>query len=76
MTLTMTALGIDRLSVEDRLALVHEIWDSIAAEPRNTYLSDAQRDELERRVAEHERNPQDVVPWEQVKADALTRFQQ
>ena len=76
MTLTMNALGIDRLSVDDRLALVHEIWDSIAAEPRNTYLSDAQRDELERRVAEHERNPQDVVPWEQVKADALTRFQQ
>ncbi len=76
MTLTMNALGIDRLSVDDRLALVHEIWDSIAAEPQNTYLSDAQRDELERRVAEHERNPQDVVPWEQVKADALTRFQQ
>ena len=76
MTLTMNALGIDRLSVDDRLALMHEIWDSIAAEPRNTYLSDAQRDELERRVAEHERNPQDVVPWEQVKADALTRFQQ
>ena len=76
MTLTMNALGIDRLSVHERLALVHEIWDSIAAEPRDTYLSDAQRNELERRVAEHERNPQDVVPWEQVKADALTRFQQ
>lgn len=76
MTLTMNALGIDRLSVEDRLALVHEIWDSIAAEPRNTHLSDAQRDELDRRVAEHERNPRDVVPWDQVKADALTRFQQ
>jgi hypothetical protein len=27
-------------------------------------------------VAEHERNPRDVVPWDQVKADALTRFQQ
>jgi hypothetical protein len=25
-------LGIDRLSIEDRLALVQEIWESIAAE--------------------------------------------
>jgi putative addiction module component (TIGR02574 family) len=75
MTSTMNALGIDRLSVEDRLALMHEIWDSIAAEPRASHLSDAQRDELERRVAEHERHPQDVVSWDQVKADALTRFE-
>lgn len=75
MTSTMNALGIDRLSVEDRLALMHEIWDSIAAEPRDTHLGDAQRDELERRMAEHEQDPQDVVPWGQVKADALSRFQ-
>jgi putative addiction module component (TIGR02574 family) len=72
---TMKDLGIDRLSVEDRLALMHEIWDSIAAEPGRTHLSDAQRRELERRLAEHEANPGDVVPWEQVKAEALARFQ-
>ena len=75
MTSTMKALGIDRLCVEDRLALVYEIWDSIAVEAGHTHLSDTQRDELARRVAEHERDPQDVVPWAQVKADALTRFQ-
>lgn len=75
MTLMMNALGIDRLSVEDRLALMHEIWDSIAAEPRDSHLTDAQRDELQRRVGQHERDPLDVVPWDQVKADALSRFQ-
>ena len=64
----MKALGIDRLCVEDRLALMHEIWDSIAAEAGHTHLSDTQRDELARRVAGHERDPQDVVPWAQVKA--------
>jgi putative addiction module component (TIGR02574 family) len=72
----MKDLGIDRLSVDERLALVHEIWDSIAAEPGHTSLTDAQRRELERRIAEHEANPGDVVPWEQVKAEALARFQQ
>lgn len=73
--MTMKDFGIDRLSVEQRLTLVQEIWDSIAAEPGHTSLTDSQRQELERRLAEHEANPGDVVSWEQVKAEALARFQ-
>jgi putative addiction module component (TIGR02574 family) len=71
---TLQALGIDRLSVEDRLALVMAIWDSIAAEPHPPLLTEAQRQELQRRLEDHEANPDDVVPWEQVKAEALARF--
>jgi putative addiction module component (TIGR02574 family) len=73
--MSMHDLGIDRLSLEDRLALMHEIWESINAEPDRVHLSDAQRRELERRLAEHEANPDDVIPWEQVKAEALARLQ-
>ena len=29
---------------------------------------------IARRLADHEANPGDVVPWEQVKAEALARF--
>lgn len=36
-------LGIGRLSVDERLALVQEIWDSIAATPEAIVLSDAQK---------------------------------
>jgi putative addiction module component (TIGR02574 family) len=36
-------LGIDRLSVDERLALLSEIWDSIATEPGPPHLNDAQR---------------------------------
>jgi putative addiction module component (TIGR02574 family) len=75
MASTMQNLGIDRLSVDERLALMHEIWDSIAVETERTHLSDLQRRELERRLVEHEANPGDVVPWEQVKAEAVARFQ-
>lgn len=71
----MREFGIDRLSVDERLDLMHEIWDSITAEPGRTHLTDAQRHELERRLAEHEAHPEDVVPWEEVKAQALARFQ-
>ena len=75
MASTLQALGIDRMSVEDRIALATAIWDSIAAEPHPPLLTEAQRRELDRRLADHAANPDDVVPWEQVKAEALARFE-
>ncbi len=72
---TLQNLGIDRLSIADRIALAQAIWDSIAAEPHLPLLTEAQRRELEHRLANHEAHPGDVVPWEQIKAEALARFQ-
>ena len=74
MSPTVQSLGIDRLPREQRIALVLEIWDNIAAESGQSLLTDAQRRELERRIAEDDTNPDDVVPWEQVKAQALWRL--
>jgi putative addiction module component (TIGR02574 family) len=74
MSPTFQALGIDRLSVEDRLALVQEIWDSIAAEAAQMPLTEAQRQEVDRRLAAHRANPQAAIPWEQVEAEALARL--
>ena len=68
---SLKSLGIDRLSVEERLALVEDIWDSIAADSAALPLTDAQRAELDRRLAEHETNPDDVVPWEELR-DSIT----
>jgi len=72
---TLQALGIDRLSIEDRISLANAIWESIANESHAPLLTEAQRTELQRRLADHTANPQDVIPWEQVKAEALARFQ-
>ena len=73
---TLESLGIDRLNVEDRIALANAIWESIEAEPDSSFLTDAKREELDRRLAEHAANPDDVVPWEVVKANLLERYQQ
>jgi putative addiction module component (TIGR02574 family) len=75
MPVTMASLGLDKLTRDERLALVQELWDSIAAERGPSLLTDAQRDELRRRVAEDDANPDDVIPWEQVKAEARSGFQ-
>lgn len=76
MSQSLQALGIDRFSVEDRLRLVQEIWDSIAAEVEQSSLTEAQRQEVDRRLAAHRANPQAAIPWEQVEAEALARLRQ
>jgi putative addiction module component (TIGR02574 family) len=68
MIATMKALGIDQLSVAERIALVQEIWDSIAAEDAAPDLTDAQRQELDRRIARLDADPQNVLTWDEIKA--------
>ena len=74
MTASVKSLGIDRLPIDEQLTLVEEIWDSIAADTGAVPLTDAQRIELEKRIAEDDARPDDVTPWEQVKASTLARF--
>ena len=71
---SLKSLGIDQLSVEERLALVEDLWDSIAEDSAAMPLTDEQRIELDRRLAEHEANPDDVVSWEEVKASMRARL--
>lgn len=73
MPVSMADLGIDRLSVQDRLRLVQDIWDSIVAEVPPPLLTDPQRQELERRADEDDADPDGGIPWEDVKAQARAR---
>jgi putative addiction module component (TIGR02574 family) len=74
MSSKMRQFGIDHLSVDERIDLMHEIWDSIVAEPGMTHMTPAQQLELQRRLTEHETDPEDTVSWEEVKVQALERF--
>ena len=68
MTPTLKALGIDQLTVAQRILLVEEIWESIAEEKEAIPLTEAQRLDLQRRVAAYEANPRAGSSWEEVKA--------
>lgn len=63
-----------KLSVDERVELVEAIWDTIAEQATGLPVTDAQMAELDRRLADHEANPEDVVPWSEVKAEALARI--
>lgn len=54
------------LSVSERILLVQDIWDSIAAVPESVPLTDAQKQELERRLDAYHKNPAIGSPWEEV----------
>ena len=60
-----------QLPVEERLRLVEALWDSIAEFPEALELSAAQKQELDRRLAAYERNPDAGVPWAELKQRLL-----
>ena len=74
MPANLQTLGIDRWSVDDRLVLVQEIWDSIAVEAERTPLTDAQCQEVDRRLAAHHADPGAAIPWDQGEAEVLARL--
>jgi putative addiction module component (TIGR02574 family) len=74
MAVSMADYGLDQLSVEDRLTLAQQLWDSIAEELSRLPLTEAQMQEVDRRLAAHRANPQAAVPWEQVEAEARARL--
>jgi putative addiction module component (TIGR02574 family) len=70
-TLAMSEPAFDftELSVPERIQLVEDLWDSVAADTPPLTLSPEEVAELERRLAEMDANPEAGIPWEQVKAD-------
>jgi putative addiction module component (TIGR02574 family) len=62
---------IGNLSAAEKFELLDALWESLEADELT--LTDAQRDELDYRIGQYERNPDEVVPWEQVRAGLLKK---
>ncbi|HEU4931349.1 MAG TPA: addiction module protein [Pyrinomonadaceae bacterium] len=60
-----------KLPVDERIALVEEIWDSIAEDNGCFELTDAQKQELDRRIRSIQQNPQAGRSWEDIKSEFL-----
>jgi len=59
------------LSVADRIRLVEEIWDTIVEENGAFDLTDAQKEELDRRLEWTRNNPGQGRTWDEIKAEFL-----
>lgn len=74
MAISLKELGIDKLDVEDRLALVQEIWDTIAVDSADIPVKKSQQIELDRRIADHRSNPEDLVSWDEASESVRKRI--
>lgn len=63
-----------QLSVRDQLELVEALWNDIAERNALPPPTPAQLAELDRRLAAHEADPDDVVSWDEVKASAMAQL--
>lgn len=62
----MGTIDITGLSVEERLRLLDEIWESLSETPEAFPLTAAQAEELNRRVEDMNRDGSPGTPWEDV----------
>lgn len=69
----MSALAIEamRLPPEERLKLIEEVWESLAANPASLPSSSSQLEELERRRERYLANPDSLIDWQEMKSRLL-----
>ena len=69
------SLGLDQLSVAQRILLVQELWDSIALENGEIEMPQWHKDELDRRIDALESGTFSGSPWEDVKARLERKYE-
>jgi putative addiction module component (TIGR02574 family) len=68
---TLTHDEITRLSPEERLMLIGELWDSL--DPADVPVTSIQRAELRRRLDSFDQDRSGGITWEQLKAQLARR---
>jgi len=62
----MATIDIASLSIQERLRLLDELWESLSQTPEEIPLTKAQRVELDRRLDDLDRDGPVDIPWEEV----------
>lgn len=68
-----TSTSIFDLSPSEKLQLVEDLWDDLAATPEAVPVHDWQKEELARRKANLMKNPASGHTWEEVKRSIRSR---
>ena len=61
------AADIAALPLQDRIRLVEDIWDAIAAAPETLAVPEWHKQVLSDRLAAHRENPGQGVPWSEAR---------
>lgn len=73
MDLQTVIAQVESWSVENRLELIDQIWDGLLNQGHEPGLTEEQKNEIDRRLAEDDAAPDEMVSWEEVRSEALRR---
>jgi putative addiction module component (TIGR02574 family) len=62
----MSTIDIEKLSPEERLELLEQLWGSLSEMSEAVPVTDAQREELDRRLDDLDREGPVGIPWNEV----------
>lgn len=62
-----------KLPDNEKLELIEGIWESINEYPDSIPVTKEQKDELDRRLEDYKKNPGNVITWEVLKAELLSK---
>ena len=68
-----SALSVFDLTPSEKLQLVEDLWDDLAATPEDVPVPDWQKEELDRRKANLMANPASGLSWAEVKRRVRSR---
>ena len=63
---TLTATDTLDLSIPERIQLVEDVWDTIAAEADLVELSEGEKKVIDERLKAYQQNPDSGSPWKDV----------
>lgn len=69
----ITATDTIALSIPERIQLVEDIWDTIAAEAQSIELTEEEKRIIDERLEAYHRNPDLGSPWKDVYKRTLKR---
>lgn len=64
---TLTLSEIAEMPIQQRIQLVEDIWNSIAAKPEAVPVPEWHKQELEKRLQAYHSNPDEGSTWSEVK---------
>lgn len=72
--MALDATSIFELSPSEKLQLVEDLWDDLAATPEAVPVHDWQKSELDRRKANLAQNPGAALTWDEVQRRIRRRY--
>jgi putative addiction module component (TIGR02574 family) len=72
--MTLDSGSVFDLTPSEKLQLVEDLWDDLAASPETVPVHDWQKEELARRKANLQNNPASALSWDEVKRRVRRRY--